>query len=124
MKQESQPGHAAWMDKYVARCVTWDWHDGSHIDLFDDDGKVARTLDASQTWIFHEADGGRTVKNLLEWSAAHYRDGHQPPSDLDEANLRSLAELVERFKAVALRVEAPVLDERFLLPRSKWPDAA
>ncbi len=108
-----------WMDKYVARCSRWDWHDGSRIDVVDGDGNVTATLDPVQTWIFHEADGGRTVRNLLEWSAAHYRGDHQAPPDLDATNLEALRSLVEDLGVVTLCDDGPVLQDPFLFPRSE-----
>jgi hypothetical protein len=104
-------------NKYVARCAQWKWHDGSRIDILDKKGNIVLTLNELQTWIFYEADGGRTVKNLLEWSAEHYRDGLQIPPDLDETNLMTLSSLVDDLQVITLCQEAPVLPDHFLIPR-------
>jgi hypothetical protein len=116
---EEQRQRHPWMDKYVVRRSIWDWHDGSRIDIVDIHGHVSTTLDPVQTWIFHEADGGRTVSNLLAWSAAHYRDGQTKPPDLDATNLKSLGTLVEDLHVVTLSDEIPAVADYLLSPWSE-----
>lgn len=105
-------------NKYVARCSQWCWHDDSRIDILNSDGQVVTTLNNEQTWIFHEADGGHTVKSLLEWSASHYQ-GEQTPPDLDYTNLQTLEVLVEELRVVVLVAKAPVLPAHYLSPQKK-----
>jgi hypothetical protein len=104
------------MDLYIARHAPWKWHDGDLIDIVDTKGEMLRTLDKWQTWIFHEADGGRTVRNLLAWIASHYREHQSKPLDLDRVVLKALSELVEDMGVVKLCKEGPVLSDELLTP--------
>jgi hypothetical protein len=51
--------------KYPARIAPWEWHDAGTIDVLDDDGAVASTLDEWQTLVFHAADADRTVGEII-----------------------------------------------------------
>jgi hypothetical protein len=110
--EETDPG----MDLYIARCATWKWHDADLIDIVDANGNILVTLDKWQTWIFHEADGGRTVKNLLDWIASHYRENQSKPPDLERTVLTALTALVEDLRVVELCEEGPVLPDQLLTP--------
>jgi hypothetical protein len=112
-----------WLDLYFARSSIWDWHDGSQIDIIDQQGQVTATLDTWQTWVFHEADGGRTVRNALAWLTSHYREGNPKPPDLDETILKALTFLVEDLHAVVLSDKGPVLPDYLLEPWSKQDQA-
>jgi hypothetical protein len=108
------------MDKYFARCTLWDWHNGSQIDIVDIEGHVLATLDDKfQTWIFNEADGGRTVRNMLAWMAAHYREGNPKPPNLEAELLKSLAVLVDDLHVIKLSDKGPVLPDYLLSPWSE-----
>lgn len=111
------------MDLYIARCATWEWHNASQIDIVDANGNVLVTLDEWQTLIFHEADGGRTVRNLLTWRASHYCSQSKPkPPDLDQTVLNALTVLVEEMRVVELCQEGPVLPDKLLTPWSEWEE--
>ena len=107
------------MDFYIARCATWKWHDADLIDVVDANGNILVTLDKWQTWIFHEADGGRTVRNLLAWIASHYRDKQTKPPDLETIVLKALSALVEDLGVVELCQQGPVLPDNLLTPWSE-----
>jgi len=81
-------------DKYMARNARWDWHDGEAIDIVDDQNRVARTLDRWQTLVFHEADGNRTLSELVSWLPSQYQT-IAPPPDLSSKLLKGLEDLVE-----------------------------
>jgi len=104
---ESRPAASVagspWADKFLARRVTWEWHDKGRIDVLDDDRAVTATLTEWQTAIFHAADGNTSVQEFVSNTADSYdRSSTEIPADLGRTLLGDVAYLVEEIRAVEL----------------------
>lgn len=101
---------------FLARCVRWAWHDNVRIDVLDERGRPAHTLDEWQTLVFHEADGQRTLAQIIAMFPTRYRD----PAAIPAAYQRELTEaarfLIEDRHWVMPRDRRNPLPEEFSEP--------
>lgn len=103
-------------DKYFGRRAPWRWHNDGQIDVLDDRHDVVATLDEWETLVFHEAEGHRTVGELIASTAEQFRGKAPVPPDLEETISKALRRLVEELNAVELTDEWEALRDEHNLP--------
>jgi hypothetical protein len=108
---------------FLARCVRWEWHDNTRIDILDEHDHPMCTLDEWQTLVFHEADGQQTLERIISAFPTNYRDPARVPSAYRHELSAAARFLIEDRQWVALWDRRNPLPRDLALPLSEQADA-
>lgn len=114
MKKEET---AKWHQKYLARCTQWKWQDATHINTIALEGEITNRLDYWQTLVFHEAQGSRTIIDIINWFPSQYQNKENVPSNYKELILEAGRILAFDLNLIELRDIKENIQVDFELPK-------
>jgi len=106
-----------WSNKILARNTKWSWHDEKHINILDNEEVFSITLDEWQTLVFHEADGNKTIDNIILWFPTQYKDKNSVPHNFEKYIYQAGEDLIFKLKIIELWDTKEDLAYSFDLPQ-------
>ncbi len=110
-----------WKKGFLARCAIWDWYDSEHIYVLGKKGEIS--LNKWQTLVFHEANGNRTIEQMISWFPSQYKDQTCIPTGYVDDMLIAAEELLFKIQVVELWERKDDLAYYFELPKSEQNEA-
>ena len=104
--------------KYFIRLAPWDWLDQKMIHVFDLNSPRVITMDPWVQVVYLEADGQKTVQDLVYQMASSYSRNEVIPHELDKQIIYVLESLL-RDKLIELLDSKKQLPEHLKKPRSQ-----
>lgn len=102
-------------DQYFYRTASWDWLNEDSIRVLDPKSPRIITMDAWPQLVFLEANGQKTIEDLVLHMAKQYK---KIPNELDEVLLHQIDQLIKEG-LIALNGEKVKLNENFAGPIKK-----
>ena len=104
-------------DKYIIRLAPWDWLNRDMIHVFDLNSPRVITMDPWVQVIYLEADGQKTIHEIVYQMASGYRRNEAIPNELDKQILYVVDSLL-RDKLIELLDGKKELPDHLKKPRS------
>lgn len=104
--------------KYIIRLAPWDWLNQNMIHVFDLNSPRVITMDPWVQVVYLEADGQKTIHELVYQLASSYRRNETIPHELDKQIIYVVESLL-RDKLIELSDGKKELPEHLKKPRSQ-----